>query len=74
MEDYAPHGLAGYCGNTLRDDLRMPARGREDFIRLKCPRGDAQPGKTGKSHDENERNQRPPASSSSHHIVPGALT
>ena len=74
VENHAPGRLVGHGRDTLGDDLRVPARGGEDFSRLQCPSDDAQTRQATKSTGENEGNPYPPASASSHHLVPAALT
>jgi hypothetical protein len=73
MKDHAPRGLAGYGCDTLSDDLRVSTRGGEDLFRLQRTRRNAQPGNAAKSGDEQESDQRPPASVLNHCMVPEAL-
>src|SRR5688572_19562649 len=73
VENHAPRRLVGHGGDTLGDDLRVPAGGGEDLPGLQRPSHETETGKATQSTGENEGDPHPPASASSHHMIPAAL-
>jgi hypothetical protein len=73
VENHAPRRLVGHGGNTLGDDLRVPAGGRENLPGLQGLSDETQSREAAKSTGENEGDPHRPGSASSHDMIP-ALT